>query len=305
MYSIIIIGFAVSLLLLAMAIVKPNLVLFWKQHAHRQKAMQFYGILTLIFFVLLIIYSPTTLPDFAGEDLDSLAAARASQVEELEEMYPKLPLKVDRFQQLLNKSDTAVLHAFLFQRKFYLKSAPTAEIVYHWDSLSHLNARLLMELRNRMCSGYAPDERYLRELAYDATASTFPDSTEQMAFAKLFLKEDLDKNRFSKFRLLNDDISGNDLSRYPAYNNLYNLLLSQITAAQLVEFFKINNYIRLEKKGLVDHYKTFPELLPASSETLKKWEEILQRGNNGGKLLLDHYAAIQVVEEGLSGQGAH
>jgi len=300
MYGVIIILFVVSLLLLALAIVKPNLVLFWKTNAQPNKAMKLYGLITFFFFILLIIFSPTSLPDFAGDDLDSLAAAHASQVEELEEIYPKLPSKFDRFQQLINKSDTAVLQAFLIHRGYYKKNNSTVDIVYNWDSLSKLNShRLLMELRNRMCAGYEPKQRYHRELAYDVTSTVFHNTTEQASYAKLFLKEDYDRNRFSKFRILTDELNGNSLSQYPVYVNFNNLLLSQITAAQLVDFFEINNYIHLEKKGSVEHYKTFPELLPSSEETLKKWEEILQKDNEGRKLLLDHYAAIQVIEERL------
>lgn len=300
MLSILIILFVVSLLLLAMSVVKPNLVMFWKRHAQRQQAMKLYGILTLVFFVLLLIYTPE-LPDFTGdEDLDSIAVARASQVEELEEIYPVLPRRIDRFQQLINKSDTVVLRSFLVKRGYYVHHKADRDKVFVWDSLRNLDHRLLMELRNRMCTGYTGDDRYFRELAYDATASVLRDEKEKSAYVRKFLKEDFDKNRFSKFRRLNDQLDDNELMPYPAYNNFYQLLLSNISTEQLVDFFEVSNYIRLEKYHGVDRYKTFPELLPQSEETLKKWEEILERGDKDKKFLMDHAAALQVVEERLS-----
>lgn len=300
MYSILVILFVVSLLLLAISVVKPNLVMFWKRHAQRQQAMKLYGLLTVVLFVLLLIDAPE-LPDFTGdEDLDSIAAARASQVDELEDIYPGLPKRFDRFQLLVNKSDTVVLRSFLTQRGYYLHLKQDRDKVFVWDSLRKLDHRLLMDLRNRMCAGYAGDDRYFRELAFDVTASVLRDEKERDAYAKKFLKEDFEKNRFAKFRRLNDQISDNELNDYPAYVNFYRLVLNNITADQLVNFFEISNYIRLEKHAGVEHYKTFPELLPESEEILKKWEEILEKGDKKELLLLDRTAALQVVEERLS-----
>ncbi len=156
-----------------------------------------------------------------------------------------------------------------------------------------------MDLRNRMCAGYKYNDRYMRELAFDVTAMSFRNNEEQVKYARNFLKEDFDNNRFAKFRRLNDEISDSNMNQYPVYASFYNLLLSHMSTQQLIEFFKINNYIRLEKHGGVSHYKTFPALLPASKEILQKWETILETTEK--KPQIDRYAAIQVVEERLNG----